>query len=471
MMAASIRDVKLRSLELRCGSRGSLPFKKRRFDDVVLQAVDVSSAAATVPPQVSALSALSLIASTAAALPPVDETESSSLSESSSSLGSDQHRGLCQGRTSRTNARCKRPIYGGTGFCKLHFQLKGGAAAKASALEQEESSLTATTTTIICKPALTSSPMVPAARSSHGASSSSHDKRYQAGSGETRCQATTTRGRLCAYVATKGQKYCNLHCDFDTAPPPKRKKACDAAPNNKSEARKSSAAAAVLPEPLPDKVAPLERSSSGSKRSRGISKLAKKHMDSEIPVLSTISSDQWAKKRVKISVGPLAGRIGLVEKWSNGWVTVRVEGVGLHNRRSFELCLESEEKTTKKSASKKSTASNTRITPSPPVIGGDASSSAQAKKKPLRLKLAMPETPSTAPKIAVDWPITPATSNASDTTRTAPPLVPRVTPNSPRKAVTSSGPTEEALGEGLLLSDDATKGLQVRLGSGTAVPP
>jgi hypothetical protein len=32
-------------------------------------------------------------------------------------------------------------------------------------------------------------------------------------------------------------------------------------------------------------------------------------------------------------------RSGRVEKWGNGWVSVRIAGVGVHNRRSFELFL------------------------------------------------------------------------------------------------------------------------------------
>jgi hypothetical protein len=68
-------------------------------------------------------------------------------------------------------------------------------------------------------------------------------------------------------------------------------------------------------------------------------KMAKKHADSPFPLLSMFSTDQWMAKKVRIAIGPLAGRTAKVEKWSNGWVSVRVPGVGLHNRRSFELYL------------------------------------------------------------------------------------------------------------------------------------
>lgn len=40
-----------------------------------------------------------------------------------------------------------------------------------------------------------------------------------------------------------------------------------------------------------------------------------------------------------MSTGPLTNHIGRVEKWGNGWISVRLPGVGLHNRRSFELYL------------------------------------------------------------------------------------------------------------------------------------
>lgn len=40
-----------------------------------------------------------------------------------------------------------------------------------------------------------------------------------------------------------------------------------------------------------------------------------------------------------MSTGPLVNHVGHVEKWGNGWVSVRLPGVGLHNRRSFELYL------------------------------------------------------------------------------------------------------------------------------------
>ena len=80
-------------------------------------------------------------------------------------------------------------------------------------------------------------------------------------------------------------------------------------------------------------------SQSPKPKRRTATKLAEKHADSPYPLLSMISTDQWFHKKVMISTGPLAGRIGKVEKWGNGWVTVSIPTIGQHNRRSFELYL------------------------------------------------------------------------------------------------------------------------------------
>lgn len=42
---------------------------------------------------------------------------------------------------------------------------------------------------------------------------------------------------------------------------------------------------------------------------------------------------------MKFATGPFVNRTGIVEKWGNGWVTVRVHGGLTHNRRSIELYL------------------------------------------------------------------------------------------------------------------------------------
>ena len=69
------------------------------------------------------------------------------------------------------------------------------------------------------------------------------------------------------------------------------------------------------------------------------------------PLLSTLATEQWHKMKVIVSTGPLANHVGLVEKWGNGWVSVRLPGIGLHNRRSFELYLHPVEESTEGSAS------------------------------------------------------------------------------------------------------------------------
>lgn len=73
---------------------------------------------------------------------------------------------------------------------------------------------------------------------------------------------------------------------------------------------------------------------------RTSAKLAEKHAGSPHPLLSMIATDKWLGKTVKIAMGQLEGRTGVVEKWGNGWVSVNIKGVGLHNRRSFELYLD-----------------------------------------------------------------------------------------------------------------------------------
>jgi len=131
------------------------------------------------------------------------------------------------------------------------------------------------------------------------------DRRYQEGHPyECRCLATTTRGRPCAYVAINGTKYCNLHADYDTNPPPRR----------------------------------------GARKESTSTKRKEKHADSPYPLLSMISTDQWSDQGVRIATGPFAGRTGTVQKWGNGWVSVDIPGIGMHNRRSFELYLLQDQK-------------------------------------------------------------------------------------------------------------------------------
>lgn len=208
------------------------------------------------------------------------------------------------------------------------------------------------------------------------------DRRFTGVEGEIRCLATTTRGRACAYTCVGGTKYCYLHADYDTNPPPRRwshKGKTDLGNNGTNRTGSSSRSTTTkntsstfvvgnsdegknfgkeleklpesqtipnssppsitsdemsrLPSPFPTmSTNPVKRS-----RRNSSSKLAAKHADSPFPLLSMISTDQWYQKYVKIASGPLTGKVGRVEKWGNGWVSVDVPEMGLHNRRSFEL--------------------------------------------------------------------------------------------------------------------------------------
>jgi hypothetical protein len=191
--------------------------------------------------------------------------------------------------------------------------------------------------------------------------SSGQDKRFTGLSPhEVRCGATTTRGRPCTYAAVQSTKYCYLHADYDTNPPPRRVKASN------GEEKEVSTSSPVTPVAMinnEDNVSDDEDPSSASlalsteskanmdskmsapsvasfKKRRTNAKLAEKHAESPRPLLSMIATDQWFGQSVQIAVGPLKGKTGTVQKWGNGWITVLIQGVGCHNRRSFELYLD-----------------------------------------------------------------------------------------------------------------------------------
>lgn len=125
------------------------------------------------------------------------------------------------------------------------------------------------------------------------------DKRFTGSKGQTRCVATTTRRRPCAYVAVNGTEYCLMHAKYGR------------------------------------KISPSKRQNGQSPRRAN---LAQKHAKSPYHLLSMLSTDQWYGQPVQVLVGPLQGKNGVVEKWGNGWITV-VTDSGPHNRRSFELRL------------------------------------------------------------------------------------------------------------------------------------
>jgi len=221
-----------------------------------------------------------------------------------------------------------------------------------------------------------------------GAATSQQDKRYTGAADENRCHATTTRGRPCSYIAVKGTSYCHLHADYDANPPPRRggqnqkantqvskqdssrlpstpsplspiPKTCSlqappcpevsitsppSVSSEESTARTSSSS--PLPSEANTTTTLAHKTAAATKKKTGrrtSSKLAELHAESPRPLLSMIATEEWFGKRVHIATGPMADRQGTVEKWGNGWIGVYIPGVGLHNRRSFELYLVDEE--------------------------------------------------------------------------------------------------------------------------------
>lgn len=322
--------------------------------------------------------------------------------------------GGCHGRSSRHNSYCRRqPCYNGSKYCKLHYRqyvVRAATTATAAAAEQEQDEQ------VLKSPsAARSSSKVTMTSTSTSTTPQHHqhqDRRYMGAPGEIRCLATTTRGRACAYISVHGTKYCYLHSDYDTNPPPRRggcgtpvlstakaddhhhgqaatatttassttttttttsarlaekkglKRRSRRSPVNGSNSAKLVSprpASAALSEVSIPSVSSEESSAKERKKTpsrRTSAKLKEKHADSPFPLLSMISTDQWGQKKVRIATGPFEGRSGEVKKWGNGWVSVRIPGVGLHNRRSFELYLHSDEdaqKTTARSSNEQDT--------------------------------------------------------------------------------------------------------------------
>ncbi|KAL3913122.1 MAG: hypothetical protein SGILL_006616, partial [Bacillariaceae sp.] len=179
------------------------------------------------------------------------------------------------------------------------------------------------------------------------------DKRFTGSDGEIRCKATTTRGKACAYVAVgsphpEHSKYCHLHANFDTNPPARRNKAALIA-STTSLMKKGNNVFVVG-----------RKKQKGGAAVSGNDATASGDTQPAFRLLSMLSTDHWFHKRVIISTGPFMNRTGIVQRWGNGWVTVRLEddcnnaagggggGGGkktqdkdaiAHNRRSFELFL------------------------------------------------------------------------------------------------------------------------------------
>eukprot|EP00547_Thalassionema_nitzschioides_P000312 CAMPEP_0194217344 /NCGR_PEP_ID=MMETSP0156-20130528/21036_1 /TAXON_ID=33649 /ORGANISM="Thalassionema nitzschioides, Strain L26-B" /LENGTH=462 /DNA_ID=CAMNT_0038946367 /DNA_START=318 /DNA_END=1706 /DNA_ORIENTATION=+ len=242
----------------------------------------------------------------------------------------------CHGRTSRNNSYCRRqPCYNGSKYCKLHYQQY----------------IVAGTRIHVDQGKVTLPDCGPSANTPIG--SSHQDKRFTGSGDEVRCSATTTRGRECAYVAVRDGKYCHLHADYDTNPPPKRGRVTSGMSNSRQSLNKIAVLCGMQGCPsIPDlchksfSLAPRKSALmpiDGAKITVSVCNDEQSHGPDSKKFLSSISSDQWLNQKVKIATGPLANRIGRVEKWGNGWVTVRVRDDLAHNRRSVELLLMAED--------------------------------------------------------------------------------------------------------------------------------
>jgi len=240
----------------------------------------------------------------------------------------------CHGRTSRNNSFCRRqPCYNGSKYCKLHY-MQYVVAGTRIPVDQGKGVMPE-----YCS--LTNTPV----------GNSHQDKRFTGSGDEVRCAATTTRGRDCAYVSVNGSKYCHLHADYDTNPPPKRGGVSGGMNSSRQSLIKANVISGMggcpsIPDlskkglsltPRKPTLMPLD----GAKIRKPVSECATESsngMESQM-FLSSISSDQWLNRKVRIATGPLMNRTGRVEKWGNGWVTVRVRDDLAHNRRSVELLL------------------------------------------------------------------------------------------------------------------------------------
>jgi hypothetical protein len=313
-----------------CRSQGSLPFKKRRLQistSPVHQTCDQQSSdlrSVQIKSQSSWIDqnrineehtiALALVASAASSstLPGCRQALQSSLQgyrceTPNSVLKRTQQPYLvsplpngCHGRTARNKSFCRRlPCYNGSKYCKLHYQ-QHFVSAKRSPVDMTMQLLPSSSAS-----SLQSVPVLP--------NIMHQDKRFMGAPNQVRCVATTTRGRPCAYIAVNSTEYCHLHVGHQRNPSPRRKLAsCAAAEKKKIE------------------------NIVGSGESRGFTP-TNILFASSLPLLSTLPTGKWLNQLVIISTGHLQNHSGRVERWGNGWVSVRVDSVGLHNRRSFEL--------------------------------------------------------------------------------------------------------------------------------------
>lgn len=365
-------DLKKRSFEKRALG-GSLPFKKRCF-----RAIDEQMVNNKPLPLVAGLSGKAYFGSTTTQDLPIftnsyvstgtekyphkiraagsafadlhhmsshASTSSSSVSEDDSYDDDNDHirspgplPGHCHGFVAHTQAFCRRlPCHNGSNYCKRHYEQY---VLKNADTHDDDDDVNLTPAPSSTKGRDTEAKVTSSSRSTTS-NSQQQDKRFSGAKGECRCKATTTRGRECAYIAVDDTKYCYMHADYDTNPPPRRGGKHSSTSNETPKLKKKEVTSRSS-----SNVSDSSGKSGGDRKRRNTAeKLAQKHADSPFPLLSMISSDQWANKRVKISSGPFEGHVGHVEKWSNGWVGVRIPDVGLHNRRSFELYLDDNDKT------------------------------------------------------------------------------------------------------------------------------
>lgn len=301
-----------------CRSRGSLPFKKRRLL-ISISPVHSKSGEASVPDlwnsqgkkihAEESIDALALVASAASRGSLNDLFCFSALSKNGSCttphamlkqtrLVSPLPNG-CHGRTTRNNSFCrKQPCYKGSNYCKLHYDQYVTNVDKRSEPDVPLNEIPSTTTLALQKDLMLPNIM-------------HQDRRFIGSPDQTRCLATTTRGRSCAYIAVDSTKYCFLHAGYGTKTSTRRR--LDSFPSaHKRKLVSVGESQGLLVPP------------------RGIS-------NSSLQLLSLVPTGKWLHQLVFIAAGHLQNRFGRVERWGNGWVSVRVAGVGLHNRRAFEL--------------------------------------------------------------------------------------------------------------------------------------
>jgi hypothetical protein len=255
----------------------------------------------------------------------------------------------CHGQTSRNHSYCRRtPCFNGSKYCKLHYQqyVVAGMRAPDDPTQSFDADEQASTTSSSTAPTVTV-----------------QDRRYTGAEEERRCSAITTRGRACAYIAVNDTRFCFLHSDYANNPPPRRGGGRSTAMLMKQAGLLNSDSEQDTPKPLVSRTITKKTSrsllsASVSSEESGIdrrgAKVSGAAESSAYPMLSSISSDLWRDRKVLITTGPLANRMGRVSKWGNGWVTCQIlardganaEGL-LHNRRSVELLLVHEEYTEK----------------------------------------------------------------------------------------------------------------------------